>query len=45
MRVWEKNVKKVSVFELGYVRMDAWKKFIKICEWCDGCKSILNYFE
>ena len=45
VRAWEKSVKKVSVFGLRYVRVDVWIKFIEIREWCDGCKSILNYFE
>ena len=27
-----------------YVRVDVWGKFIEICEWCDDCKDILNYF-
>jgi len=36
--VWgcEESVKKVRVFGLGYVRMDVWGKFMRVCEWCDG---------
>ena len=38
-------VRKVRVFEFGYVRVDVWGKFIEICEWCDGCKKNLIFFK
>ena len=46
VKVWgfEKKVwRKLSVFGLGYVRLDVWRKFIEIYDWCDDYKNILNY--
>jgi len=40
VEVW----RKLRVFGLEYVRVNVWEKFIEVCEWCDGCKDILNYF-
>jgi len=41
VEVW----RKLRLFGLEYVRVDMWGKFIEICEWCDSCKHIINYFE
>jgi len=41
VKVWgfEKKVwKTFNVFGLGYAKMNMWENFIKVCEWCDGCK-------
>jgi len=43
--IWEESVKKVDVFELEYIKVDVRKFFIEICEWCDGCEEILNFFK
>ena len=35
--------RKVKVFRLRYVRVDVWWKFMRVCEWCDGCEKILFF--
>jgi len=44
VKICEESVKKVEGVLMIYVRVDVWGKFIEICEWCDDCKDILNYF-
>jgi len=45
MTMWEESVKKVIVFGLGYVRVDVWGKFMRVCEWCDDCEGVLIFFK
>jgi len=33
-----------SMFELWYVRLNVWEKFIGSCEWYDCCEGILIFF-
>jgi len=33
---WEESVKKVRLFGLGFVRVDVWEKFMRVCEWWNG---------
>jgi len=40
VKIWEKNVKKVSVFGLEYVRVDLWGKLIEVGEWYDSWESL-----
>ena len=46
VRIWGSGcVKKVRVFGLRYVRVDVRGKFMRVCEWCDGCEKILIFLK
>ena len=41
VKIWKKNVKKVSMFGLRYIRVSVrgkWGQFIKVCEWWNDCE-------
>lgn len=43
MRIWEKRVKKISVFELRYLKMNLWKNSTEFCDWYDDCHKFYNF--
>ena len=45
VRICNKNVKKVSVFRLRYIRMGMWVKLVEVCEWLDGCEKFYFIFK